>query len=84
MLPCDLNLRYVVRGDRQGVVFYLNGSDQVVGIVLWNVFNKIPIARQVPFSPIPTHPIPSPCTVTGTSLSPPSNLFTPSYQNPHP
>lgn len=30
----------------KGVVFYLR-NDVVVGIVLWNVFNKMPIARQV-------------------------------------
>lgn len=30
----------------KGVVFYLK-NDVVVGIVLWNIFNKINIARQV-------------------------------------
>ncbi len=30
----------------KGVVFYLK-NDLVVGIVLWNVFNKMPIARKV-------------------------------------
>lgn len=31
---------------RKGVVFYLK-ENKVVGIVLWNVFNRIPIARKV-------------------------------------
>lgn len=30
----------------KGVVFYLK-ENKVVGIVLWNVFNRIPIARKV-------------------------------------
>lgn len=31
---------------KKGVIFYMN-QDEVVGIVLWNVFNKINVARQV-------------------------------------
>lgn len=30
----------------KGVIFYLRGK-QIVGIVLWNVFNRMPIARKV-------------------------------------
>lgn len=30
----------------QGVIFYLR-DDIVVGIVLWNVFNRMQIARQI-------------------------------------
>jgi programmed cell death 8 (apoptosis-inducing factor) len=30
----------------KGAVFYMR-DDTVVGVVLWNVFNKIPIARKV-------------------------------------
>lgn len=30
----------------KGVVFYIK-NDKVVGILLWNIFNKINIARQV-------------------------------------
>lgn len=30
----------------KGVVFYMNGK-RVVGVVLWNVFNRMPIARKV-------------------------------------
>lgn len=30
----------------KGIVFYLR-DDAVVGIVMWNVFNKMPIARKV-------------------------------------
>lgn len=32
----------------KGVVFYMNGK-RVVGVVLWNVFNRMPIARKVSF-----------------------------------
>ena len=32
----------------KGVVFYLR-DNIVVGIVMWNVFNKMPIARKVSF-----------------------------------
>ncbi|RUS73496.1 hypothetical protein EGW08_018736 [Elysia chlorotica] len=31
----------------KGIVFYLNDKASVVGILLWNTFNKMPIARQV-------------------------------------
>lgn len=31
----------------KGVIFYLNENDRVVGILLWNVFNRISIARKV-------------------------------------
>lgn len=31
----------------KGVVFYLENK-KVVGVVMWNVFNKMPIARKVP------------------------------------
>uniref|UniRef100_A0A336MRZ4 CSON005499 protein n=1 Tax=Culicoides sonorensis TaxID=179676 RepID=A0A336MRZ4_CULSO len=31
----------------KGVVFYLNENDRVVGILLWNVFNRIGIARKI-------------------------------------
>lgn len=31
----------------KGIVFYLNDKATVVGILLWNIFNKMPIARQV-------------------------------------
>lgn len=34
----------------KGVVFYLKGK-QVVGILLWNVFGKMSIARKVSLSP---------------------------------
>ena len=30
----------------KGVVFYMKGK-RVVGVVLWNVFNRMPIARKV-------------------------------------
>lgn len=30
----------------KGVIFYLR-NDKVVGIVLWNIFNRMSIARQV-------------------------------------
>ncbi|KAJ7372103.1 Apoptosis-inducing factor 1, mitochondrial [Desmophyllum pertusum] len=30
----------------KGVVFYMNGK-RVVGVVLWNVFNRMPIARKI-------------------------------------
>lgn len=30
----------------KGVVFYMR-DDAVVGVVLWNVFDKIPLARKV-------------------------------------
>lgn len=32
----------------KGIVFYTR-NDVVVGMVLWNVFNKIPVARRVNF-----------------------------------
>lgn len=32
----------------KGVVFYMKGK-LVVGVVLWNVFNRMPIARKVSF-----------------------------------
>ena len=32
----------------KGVVFYMKGK-RVVGVVLWNVFNRMPIARKVSF-----------------------------------
>lgn len=31
----------------KGVVFYLNENDRVVGILLWNIFNRISIARKI-------------------------------------
>lgn len=31
----------------KGVIFYLNENDRVVGILLWNVFNRISIARKI-------------------------------------
>jgi programmed cell death 8 (apoptosis-inducing factor) len=31
----------------KGVVFYLNNKKTVVGILLWNTFNKMAIARQI-------------------------------------
>ncbi len=30
----------------KGVIFYLK-NDKIVGVLLWNVFKRIPIARQV-------------------------------------
>lgn len=30
----------------KGVIFYLR-NDIIVGIVMWNVFNRMPVARQV-------------------------------------
>ena len=30
----------------KGVVFYMRGK-RVVGVVLWNVFNRMPLARKV-------------------------------------
>lgn len=33
----------------KGIVFYTR-NDVVVGMVLWNVFNKIPVARRVNFN----------------------------------
>ena len=35
----------------KGVIFYLRDK-VVVGIVLWNVFNRMPIARKVSTSPL--------------------------------
>ena len=35
----------------KGVVFYMKGK-RVVGVVLWNVFNRMPIARKVSFPSI--------------------------------
>lgn len=35
----------------KGVVFYLR-NDIVVGIVLWNIFNRMSIARRVNFSSV--------------------------------
>lgn len=32
----------------KGVIFYTKGK-KVIGIVLWNVFNKMPVARKVHF-----------------------------------
>lgn len=37
----------------KGVVFYMNGK-RVVGVVLWNVFNRMPIARKVSFHKVVT------------------------------
>lgn len=38
------------KGDyNKGVVFYVK-QDRIVGIVLWNIFNRIPIARKVKMS----------------------------------
>lgn len=31
----------------KGVIFYLNEKDRVVGVLLWNLFNRISIARKV-------------------------------------
>ncbi len=31
----------------KGVIFYLNKDEKVVGIVLWNVFNRINVARSI-------------------------------------
>lgn len=31
----------------KGVVFYLNDKDRVVGVLLWNLFNRISIARKI-------------------------------------
>lgn len=36
----------------KGVIFYLRDK-VVVGIVLWNVFNRMPIARKVGACPVP-------------------------------
>lgn len=35
----------------KGVVFYLQDK-RVVGVVMWNVFNKMPIARKVSFKTV--------------------------------
>lgn len=43
-LPTEESKKYDDFG--KGVVFYLR-DDIVVGIVLWNIFNRISIARQV-------------------------------------
>lgn len=45
----------------KGVIFYTKGK-RIVGIVLWNVFNRMPIARKVPlpFPSIFTPPQPQP------------------------
>lgn len=40
------NLSPSIVDSNRGVVFYLK-NDRVVGILLWNIFNKISIARQV-------------------------------------
>lgn len=40
------NLTSNVDDTKKGVVFYMK-NDRVVGVLLWNVFNKINIARQV-------------------------------------
>jgi programmed cell death 8 (apoptosis-inducing factor) len=42
----------------KGVVFYLKGK-QIVGIVLWNVFNRMPVARKVLFA-LQFDPVPDP------------------------
>ena len=31
----------------KGVVFYLNKEDRVVGLLMWNVFNRMGLARKV-------------------------------------
>lgn len=40
------NLTTNIDNTNKGVVFYIK-NDKVVGILLWNIFNKINIARQV-------------------------------------
>lgn len=39
------NLTRNINNANKGVVFYIK-NDEVVGILLWNIFNKINIARQ--------------------------------------
>ncbi len=31
----------------KGVVFYLNKDDKVVGILLWNIFGRMGLARKI-------------------------------------
>ncbi len=40
------NLTPKIENTNRGVVFYMK-SDRVVGILLWNISNKINVARQV-------------------------------------
>ncbi len=45
-------LRAPSSGDEfgKGVILYLREDNTVVGVLLWNVFKRIPMARQVIFN----------------------------------
>lgn len=48
VIPCETDVRPPKDGENygKGIIFYLR-DDIVVGIVLWNVFNRMAVARQV-------------------------------------